>query len=99
MRTAYLICYDISEPSRLARIYRLLKAEGVHLQYSVFLCHFTWPQLTRLKERLQGMINPLTDDIRVYPLPARDAIEALGCGDRSPGGTILFQNGRRSISK
>lgn len=89
MRSAYLVCYDITDPSRLARVLRLMKGEGVHLEYSVFLCSLSWPELQALKERLAGLIEAASDDVRIYPLPSGPAIEALGLEDRVPEGVSL----------
>lgn len=89
MRTRYLVCYDIADERRLTRVFRLLKGEGVHLQYSVFLCSLTWPELERLKREVADRINPREDDVRFYPLPAGEAITSLGCGDRAPDGAMV----------
>lgn len=93
MRRNYLVCYDIADPKRLGRVFRLLKGVGIHLQYSVFYCSLTWPQLNDLKERLKQHINPGEDDIRVYPLPAGEKITALGQGYRIPDGVDLYLEG------
>jgi CRISPR-associated protein Cas2 len=90
MRTRYLVCYDIADPARLGRVYRFLKGEGVALQYSVFLCSLTWPELERVKERMAELIEAETDDVRIYPLPSGDVIHALGRPSRAPVGAALF---------
>ena len=38
MRTTYLVCYDITDPKRLRRAFRICKNYGLHLQYSVLEC-------------------------------------------------------------
>jgi CRISPR-associated protein Cas2 len=91
MKADYLVCYDIADPKRLGRVYRFMKGHGVHLQYSVFQCALTWPELQRLKENLVSLINGNKDDIRIYPLPSNALVEAIGCGDRVPEGIDLFQ--------
>ncbi len=90
MKAAYLVCYDIADPVRLSRVYNLMKGRGIHLQYSVFYCSLTWPQLTRLKEDLRHCINEKEDDVRIYPLPAGGKVVAMGCGDRVPEGVEIF---------
>jgi CRISPR/Cas system-associated endoribonuclease Cas2 len=61
----------------------------LHLQLSVFLCSFTWPELTELKATLGEFIDAGEDDIRIYPLPSGEAIVALGRGDRVPDGVWM----------
>ena len=36
MRNTYIVSYDISDPKRLRKVFRTMKAWGAHLQYSVF---------------------------------------------------------------
>ncbi|MBI5639749.1 MAG: CRISPR-associated endonuclease Cas2 [Nitrospirae bacterium] len=90
MRAAYLVCYDIADPRRLNRVLRLMKGKGLHLQYSIFHCSLTWPQLMQLKEELKDLIEEQEDDVRIYPLPSGGKIIALGCGDRVPEGVEIF---------
>jgi CRISPR-associated protein Cas2 len=89
MRAKYLVCYDIADNGRLARVYRTMKDRGLHLQLSVFLCSLTWPELGELKGTLSELIDDVKDDIRIYPLPSGEAIVALGQGDRVPEGVWL----------
>jgi CRISPR-associated protein Cas2 len=89
MRAKYLVCYDIADNGRLARVYRFMKDRGLHLEFSVFLCSLTWPELAELKATLGKLIDAVQDDVRIYPLPAGEAIVALGLGDRVPEGVSL----------
>lgn len=90
MRSRYLICYDIADERRLTRVYRYLKGRGVHVQYSVFLCSLTWPELESVKADLAALIEDSADDVRVYPVPSGEAIEALGCPGLVPEGAAVF---------
>lgn len=90
MKAPYLVCYDITDPKRLGRVFRLLKGNGIHLQYSVFHCSLTWPELMSLKVRLVELINKKEDDIRIYPLPSEYKVTVMGRGDRVPDGAELF---------
>ena len=90
MKSKYLVCYDICDPGRLNRVFKAVKAIGVHMQYSVFLCSFTWPELQELKVKLSKIINQDEDDIRIYPLPAGEKIIAIGQGSRVPAGVEIF---------
>lgn len=90
MRTRYLVCYDIADERRLTRVYRYLKGRGIHMQYSVFLCSLTWPELNSLKADLAELIDESADDVRLYPVPSGEAIKALGCPDLVPEGAAVF---------
>ena len=67
----HIVCYDIADSRRLQRIHRHLKDIGIPLQYSVFLLYLDRDGLTRLVERLEDLIDPRADDVRIYPLPKK----------------------------
>ena len=90
MKANYLVCYDIRDPRRLSRVYKLLKGIGLHIQYSVFHCSLSWPNLLELKEKLKELIDENDDDIRIYPLPSEEKVIVMGCGDRVPDGVEIF---------
>ena len=49
----YLVCYDIREPKRWRRCFKLLKGYGTSLQYSIFRCRLTRRQLERMRWELE----------------------------------------------
>ncbi len=57
MRTTYVVTYDIRDPKRLRRVYRLMLGYGEHVQYSVFRCDLTSRELLELKGRLGEAIH------------------------------------------
>lgn len=90
MNANYLVCYDIKDEKRLAKVYRTMSGIGVHLQYSVFYCRLEWNDLLELKKKLITLINENEDDIRIYPLPSNPKVLALGRGYRIPEGVEIF---------
>jgi CRISPR-associated protein Cas2 len=90
MKAKYLVCYDISEPRRLSKVYKFMKGRGLHIQYSVFHCSLTWPNLLELKKNLSELIDKNSDDVRIYPLPSKEKVIVMGCGDRVPDGVEIF---------
>lgn len=62
----HLIQYDISDPGRLRRVYRLLKSCALSLQNSVFVWSGTDSELLSLQQRLTAIIDRNLDDIRGY---------------------------------
>ena len=91
MKAEYLICYDISSPKRLAKIFRYLKARARHMQYSVFHCSMTWPELQAMENDIANIINEKKDDVRIYPLPSGGKVISMGCGDRLPEGVDMYE--------
>lgn len=91
MKTDYLVCYDIADPKRLSKVFKVMKGSGKHLQYSVFHCALTWQQLSDLKIRLTAVIDENEDDVRIYPLPSGGKVIAMGCGDRLPEGVDFIE--------
>ncbi len=74
----YLIAYDITDPRRLARIARYLTRCAVRVQYSVFAAEFNRVTLARVSADLADLIDPWTDDVRIYPLPRNGQVALLG---------------------
>lgn len=90
MKEHYLVCYDITDDHRLQRVLRFMKARGLHVQYSVFLCELAWNDLQILKDELSRLIDIRKDDVRIYPLPGSLPVTAVGCGGRIPEGVNLY---------
>jgi len=90
MKANYLVCYDIADERRLAKVYDFMKGRGIHLQYSVFYCSFTWRELLEIKEQISSLINGDEDDVRIYPLPSGGKVYVMGCGERVPEGVEIF---------
>ncbi|MEW6117413.1 MAG: CRISPR-associated endonuclease Cas2 [Nitrospirota bacterium] len=90
MKAHYPVCYDITKPQRLGRVLRFMKGRGIHLQYSVFYCSLTWPELMKLTEELRSRIKEKEDDVRIYPLPSKALVSIMGCEDRVPDGANIF---------
>jgi CRISPR-associated protein Cas2 len=97
MKTNYLLCYDIASPRRLGRVFRYMRGRGVHLQYSVFYCSWTWPQLQEVKGKIGKIIHPAQDDVRIYPLPSEPRVLCLGLGLRVPEGVDIFWGASQSL--
>jgi CRISPR-associated protein Cas2 len=74
----YLLAYDIADPARLQRVHRAVRQAGIPLQYSVFLVPARPHELDNLLLLLDGLIEDAVDDIRVYPLPVRIAVDRYG---------------------
>ncbi|MDI6697467.1 MAG: CRISPR-associated endonuclease Cas2 [Candidatus Saccharicenans sp.] len=89
MKQPYVIAYDITEDRRLTRICRYLKGKGLHLQKSVFFCILNKEELKEIISELKGMIDPCTDDVRIYPVLGEFKTVALGNNEILPPGVFL----------
>ncbi len=61
--TCYIITYDISDPKRWRKVFRLLQGYGEHVQLSVFRCDVDPVQLVRLKAAVDRLINHEQDQV------------------------------------
>lgn len=75
---AWLVCYDIADPRRLARVWRAVCEFGVPMQYSVFWARLGSEELKSAMGAVARRINPRADDVRFYPLPENVQITGLG---------------------
>lgn len=89
MRQRYVVTYDIADPRRLRRVFKLLKGFGTHLQLSVFACDLTELTLVQLKASLSSAIHA-TDDavlfIDIGPSEGRgmESFECIGRATAPP---------------
>lgn len=72
MRSTYLVCYDICDPRRLARVGKTMRGYGDRVQYSIFECRFTRMDLIRCQERLSRIINAREDQVLFVNLGPAD---------------------------
>lgn len=74
----WLICYDIRQPGRLAKIHRFLRQEALALQKSVFYARLTRQELDGIIATLRQLMDKEVDDIRIFPLQAGQPIHWHG---------------------
>ena len=53
----YVVCYDITEPKRWRKVYKLLHGYGRRLQYSIFRCRLTARQMEKLRWELESLLT------------------------------------------
>jgi CRISPR-associated protein Cas2 len=83
MRHTYVVTYDISDPKRLRKVYRLMLGYGDHLQLSVFECELNPRELVELRHALGELIHHGEDQVlfaNLGPVEGRgsESIESLG---------------------
>ena len=67
-RRLYLVSYDIANPKRWRRVFKLLQRNGEHLQLSVFLCRIAPARMLGLQARLMHLIDTAEDRLLVVEL-------------------------------
>lgn len=76
----HLICYDIRDPKRWAKAYKILKGTGDHLQLSIFRVYLTKTKLAALRWKLSKVLHD--DDslliARLCPGCAQRVIDSRG---------------------
>ena len=75
---SWLIGYDITDPKRLQRIYRVMLKHATPLEYSIFMLTGTARDKQRCLDEVLEIIDADTDDLRCYPLPERGVQERIG---------------------
>ncbi len=63
MRRFVLVSYDISNPKRLRKMYKLMRGYGEHIQLSVFICQLTEKDKIILTEKIADIIHKREDQV------------------------------------
>lgn len=77
MRRTYLVCYDIRDDYRLARVAKTMRGFGDRIQYSVFECQLNRTDLVRCRHALAEIIDHKKDQVLFVDLGLTE-----GRGDR-----------------
>ena len=94
-RRRYLVAYDIANVGRLRRVHRVMKAFGLPMQYSVFLCDLDGVELVRLRSKLADEVKQSEDTVAFVdlgdPTTSAGRFEFLGLAPPLPtrGATIV----------
>ena len=82
-RQTFVVTYDISDPKRLRKVYKLMLGWGEHIQFSVFQCELNDRELVELRSELARIIHHHEDQVLfvdIGPVEGRgsSSITALG---------------------
>ena len=88
-RTLYLVAYDISDPRRLARALKIVRAYATGGQKSVHECWLLPGELMALKRELTGAIDHRDDSVLFVRLDPRMKPRTLGIA-RPPADPAFF---------
>ena len=79
----YVVAYDIADDHRREDVATLLSGYGPRVQLSLFECDFrTGREAVALRLKLRELIDPVEDQVRLYPLDDRSARRVVVIGAR-----------------
>jgi len=76
--------YDISDPKRLAKVARAMKAYGERVLKSVFECNLNRQRFNDMKAKVEEIIEPIEDSVRYYILCEKCIREVEHTGKGEP---------------
>ncbi|MFO1126821.1 MAG: CRISPR-associated endonuclease Cas2 [Rhodospirillales bacterium] len=71
----YIVTYDIAEPKRWRRVFKLMNGYGEWLQLSVFQCRLTRRRKVELQAALAERINHNADHVLLLDLGHADKVD------------------------
>ncbi|MCF4966703.1 CRISPR-associated endonuclease Cas2 [Nostoc sp. CMAA1605] len=84
----YLIIYDLPDNKaankRRTRLHKMLSGYGKWTQYSVFECFLTAVQFATLQTKVEKLIKPEEDSVRIYVLDAGAVKRTITYGSEIP---------------
>jgi len=79
----YVVAYDVADDRRREDVATVLSGYGPRVQLSVFECDVrTRHEAAALRAKLRELIDPVEDQVRLYPLDDRAARQATVLGAR-----------------
>lgn len=93
-RRHYVVTYDVSDDRRRSRVFKTLHGFGDHVQYSVFFCDLSEPELVELRRRLRAVIDHRLDQVLIVDLGTAErsleaGLDVLGRGYEPPVRTVV----------
>ena len=73
MRRRFIVCYDISDPKRLRKMFRKMRGFGDPLQKSVFTCDLSIKERAHMMKAIARIIDPGDDSVLIIDTGALDA--------------------------
>jgi CRISPR-associated protein Cas2 len=76
----YVIAYDIPDDKRRTKVHKALCGFGEWTQFSLFECFLDARDLVRLRAKLDTLLEPGEDNVRIYPLckDCQARVETIG---------------------
>jgi len=88
-----VVSYDVVDDRRRNKIAKVLRAFGDRVQYSVFEMNVAQDELDRMRRKLERILKPKEDSVRIYLLcagcKAKVAVMAQGQVTEDPDLVIV----------
>ncbi len=94
-RSPRLLCYDIRCAKRLKKVHKIASDYMLAIQYSVFYAELTETEVQKIITQLHSVIDPETDDVRLYKTRALQTEHSLGKAADHNGILVFFPSGNR----
>lgn len=75
MEHLFIISYDIAEPKRWRRVFRIMKGYGEWLQLSVFQCRLTRMRMVQLESELRDAMSQDEDHVLIVDVGPADGVK------------------------
>lgn len=90
-RSLHLLCYDVCDPRRLRRVFKLARAYRVAGQKSAFECWLTPDERRTLLIELERIIDHRVDRIHCFALDPRSRVRCFGRATSFAGPPFLIE--------
>jgi CRISPR-associated protein Cas2 len=84
----YIIVYDVPATKkgnkRRTRLHDLLSGYGTRTQYSLFECFLTAMQFAKLQQKIENLIKPAEDSLRIFVLDGNSVKRTITYGSEKP---------------
>ena len=88
--TLYIVAYDSPNDRRRTKLLKTLRGFGTWTQYSLFECWLSDKDLVRLRAKLDKLLAPKEDSVRLYPLCGRCVTQVETIGSTLPKEDMMF---------
>ena len=88
--TLYIVAYDVPNDRRRTKLHKTLRGFGTWTQYSLFECWLSEKDMVRLRAKLDKLLAPKEDSVRLYPLCSRCVAQVETVGSALPKEDTLY---------
>ena len=89
-RYIILVIYDIVDNKKRLKMVKCLERYGIRVQKSCFEAYITKSLYENLKKDCSGIIDEVTDSLRIYMLTDFKMVQSWGLGDKHIEDVIIF---------